>query len=300
MAEEESFHKLLSANALTASEVNRVTARDETIVVLLAGPVGSGKTTILISLYELFNQGPVAGQLFGGSDTLIGFEQICHPGRVASGLSIPETTRTSRTVGAEFLHLRVSDASGDVPNTTSLLVSDVTGEAFTEARDVTDPTIVSREMWRRADVICLLMNGENLASRTNRQAEKNEARLLLRAACESNFVTERCRLIVVTTKWDTVVTQEAQAFCEECDQSLRSQFSVKFKTVTSHQIAARPTSARVPYAYGVPRLMLDWITRPPSLPVIARPSSKSVGPGVLAKAFWTSEESVLEGRFDVI
>src|SRR5438094_3901098 len=80
-------------------------------LVVVAGPVGCGKTTLLTSLYELFQWGPVAEFEFAGSKTLPAFEQRCHLSRSASGASEPKTQRTlnERTVDGRliptYLHL---------------------------------------------------------------------------------------------------------------------------------------------------------------------------------------------------
>src|ERR1019366_2903409 len=104
-------------------------------------------TTIVVGLYELFNEGPVGGLLFGGSATLAGFERICHPGRAVSGLQSADTLRTNPHIDAAFLHLRVADTAGTVSKTASVLISDVTGEAFDEARDNAEPRAFPKPLW---------------------------------------------------------------------------------------------------------------------------------------------------------
>src|SRR5580698_7970222 len=46
--------------------------------IVLAGPTDSGKTTLLTSLYELFQWRKVEGYAFAGSMTLPAFEERCH------------------------------------------------------------------------------------------------------------------------------------------------------------------------------------------------------------------------------
>src|SRR6266849_823521 len=281
------FVAIPSGEALAADALRTVTARDETTVILLAGPIGCGKTTILISLYELFNEGPVGGLLFGGSATLAGFERICHPGRVTSGLSAPDTVRTSRSSGAAFLHIRVTDTSGGPPRTSSVLVSDVTGEAFVEARDVSEPTIITRPLWRRAGLICVVLDGEGMSLTTKRHAVRAGARSLLRSAHESNLIPHNCRLALITTKWDLVKPGDAEDFVTETESLLVKQYASSFESVSCHRIAARPTSNRVPYAYGVPRLLTEWVSRDRSKPAIAMPDTvKDSGLNDFSRAFW--------------
>jgi hypothetical protein len=292
---------LPKGDALAAHALKVVTGRDETSIVLLAGPVGCGKTTIVVGLYELFNEGPVGGLLFGGSVTLAGFERICHWGRTASGGAAPETIRTNPSSGAAFLHLRVVDTSTGIPKSASILISDVTGEAFDEARDVSEPTIIPRPIWQRADVICLALDGERLATTTKRQVVRSGARSLLRAARESRLISKSCRLAVVTTKWDLITSSETEEFVAETESLLREQYGPDFQSISFHRIAARPTSSRVPYAYGLPGLLTEWISRIPSKPKIAVPApDENSGLSDFAHLFWEKQRTALLGELDVI
>ena len=91
-------------NGLSAAETVAITRRALTSVVLFAGTAGCGKTTLLASLYLLFQRGPFAGYNFAGSDTLVGFEERVSLARTASGRDAPTTPRTRVS---EYLHLRV-------------------------------------------------------------------------------------------------------------------------------------------------------------------------------------------------
>jgi hypothetical protein len=298
---EADFVALPSGEPLAADGLRSVTARDQTTVVLLAGPVASGKTTIIVSLYELFNQGPVGGLLFGGSATLAGFERVCHAGREVSGSSVPDTIRTNPASGAAFLHLRVADVSTGMPRPSSLLISDVTGEAFEDARDAAEPTVIHRPLWRRANVICLVLDGHRLSNIAKRQVVRTEARSLLRAARDSKLMVGNCRLSVVTTKWDLVTTVDTENFIVETESQLKDQYAGDFASVTLHRIAARPVSNRVPYAYGVPALLTEWTSRPTPKAVIAKPPMAPAGGiGEFANAFWKQESGPLAEVFDAV
>jgi len=71
----------------------------------LIGPNDSGKTSLIASLYDLFQSGPVSGVSFAGSNTLIGFEKVCHLARAVSRRVKPHTQRTSVGADATFFHL---------------------------------------------------------------------------------------------------------------------------------------------------------------------------------------------------
>lgn len=292
------FVSLPADEALPASALGRVTTGDPSTVILLAGPIGSGKTTIIVSLFELFNQGPVAGLLFAGSSTLAGFERICHPGRAVAGLPSADTIRTNPHAGAAFLHLRVADVTAESPRLASVLVSDVTGEAFEEARDFAEPAKLARPLWRRADLICLVLDGERISNVQKRSLVRTEALGLLRAARDSKLLPERCRLSVVTTKWDVVEATDAQSFVDSTENLIADRHGHDFASVSNHRIAARPVSTRVPYAFGVPRLLTDWMALPTAKPALSRPPPAPSGLGSFASAFWTGRSGLLKEVFN--
>lgn len=292
---------LSSSEALPAEALKLVTSRDRTTFVLLAGSVGSGKTTIVVSLYELLNDGPVGGFLFGGSETLAGFEQICHTGREVSGRSVAETVRTNPSSEAAFLHLRLADMTTGSPSLSSVLISDVTGEAFDQARDFADPTIVPRPLWRRADMICLILDGQRLSSPTKRHVVRTEARSLLGSARASKLISAWCRLAIVTTKWDLVTSVETEAFVKDTEALLLDQYGSDFAAVSSHRIAARPSSQAVPYAYGIPNLLTEWMSRAPEKVTTKVPPFTHQSPlSLFVRAFWERERKALEGTLNVI
>src|SRR5207249_4628215 len=97
------------------------------------------------------------------------------------------------------------------------------------------------------------------------------ARSLLRAAQEAKLISHNCRLALITTKWDLVNPGGAEDFVTETESLLTNQYAPYFKSVSCHRIAARPTSNRVPYAYGVPRLLTEWVSRDGSQPALAIP-----------------------------
>src|SRR6188768_15789 len=69
---------LRGGEALELEEAANICRKGQTKVVLLAGPRESGKTTIITSLYESFQDAPFGGYSFAGSETLVGFERRCH------------------------------------------------------------------------------------------------------------------------------------------------------------------------------------------------------------------------------
>src|SRR4051794_26972191 len=66
-SEASAFVDLPTGEALTEAQSAEITRQGITRVVIIAGPTGSGKTTILTSLYESFLEAPFGNFFFGGS-----------------------------------------------------------------------------------------------------------------------------------------------------------------------------------------------------------------------------------------
>ncbi len=170
--------------ALTVRESLPITLARRTQLLLIAGTVGSGKTTLITSLFHLFERGPFAGYLFAGSDTLIGFDWRCHLARTASGASKANTERTKRGEDRELLHLRLRKKGCTTPPT-DVLISDLTGEKYVDAKDSIDECR-RLPLLRRADHFVLLIDSSKLSKPDARQRAKNNAIMLLRTCLDAD------------------------------------------------------------------------------------------------------------------
>lgn len=255
---------LPSGEALTETQAGDVTRSDATRVVIVAGPLGSGKTTILTSLYEAFLHAPFANFLFKGSRTLVGFERRSHQGREESGSQFPRTTRTSVNEGVVFLHLdlAIRDEGGGL-RSSNLLLSDISGELFRILRD-SSQAVTEMSSLRRADNLAIVIDGQKLTRADQRQTAKNDSRSILRSIVEAGVLKNDCVIDIVFTKWDIVATavsssdrQEINSFIDGTKESLAK--TVAGYRVVFHEVAARPTAPALPFAHGVPTLLRSWM-----------------------------------------
>ncbi len=266
---------LADGEDLDPQSASRVTREALTRVIILAGPADSGKTTLLISVYDRFQRGEFAGYIFAGSQTLLGFERRCHFGRIASGRATPETPRTPQSLGHRFLHLRVRPADLAC-GAQDLLFSDMAGEWFRLARDSTEEC-KRLALLMRADHFVVLVDGAKLVEPEQRHAVANDASLLLRSCLDAGMLGVQSLVDVLFTKWDLVVTSgstdEIERFTAGLRQRLQDRFAGRLQRLRLFEVAARPVpESRLEFAYGLPRVFPAWVEE--------SPISRSAKPGV--------------------
>jgi hypothetical protein len=230
-------------------------------VILIAGAVGSGKTTLIASIFHCFQRGPFAGYLFAGSDTLPGFDERCHLARTASGRSSADTERTKAGVDRKLLHLRVRATYADAP-IRNLLIADLSGEHYQNAKDSVDECR-SLPLIRRADHFVLLVDGAKLVKPDQRQSAKNDAIMLLRSCLDAGQLGQRSLVDVLFSKWDLIDasedTRENAAYADQVEVSIKQQFESRFSRLRFFRIAARRETGDFPIGYGVAEAFSLWV-----------------------------------------
>jgi len=105
--EEKESVSVHSGNTMNIKECEVITLASISRLIIFAGLENSGKTTLLITLLELFQKNNFFGNyIFAGSHTLIGFEKMSFPSRIKSDRANSDTIRTP--IGDQmFLHLKL-------------------------------------------------------------------------------------------------------------------------------------------------------------------------------------------------
>jgi hypothetical protein len=230
--------------------------------IVIAGPSKAGKTTLLVSLFEMFQEGPVGGSLFAGSNTLPALELRCHLSRLASQNETADTERTEFTGAPTYLHMRI--CSQDTPQPPiDFLFTDVSGEMFKNARD---STTECKELTflRRAGYFLLLLDGRK-AVRVEKWAMVQDCKALLQSCVYSEMLAEDCVVNVVWSKFDYFVAakneKDDQTFRQEVERDFRASFGDRIVHLKFSVLAARPKRARsLGYGHGVPELLNEWVT----------------------------------------
>ncbi len=243
---------------LSAGEGGEVVRASPASIVVVAGTVGSGKTTLVGGLYELFHRGPFGGFLFAGSRTLPGFERRCHLARVASGLEGPDTERTRHSEGMHLLHLRLAEERGLGHH--SVLFSDIYGEAFRRAADSADECR-KIGILKRADHAAVLVDGARAADLRERQAAFSDADSLLGQCLDAGMFDSQSSIQVVVTKWDLVAGDGGhEKFVDGKIAWLTGRYSAKVGSLTTHRVSIRPpTAGPIRPGHGMAGLLKMWV-----------------------------------------
>ncbi len=253
---------LPTAKALTPEMTYELTRTTVMRVIICAGEHDCGKTTLLASMYDLFQDGPVGDVNFAGSGTLHGFEQRCYAARAASDLRDPKTERTHPGEGFRFLHLRLWNAATTA--TTDLLLGDMSGELYRQLRDSSDEC-QKYDFIRRADDFSALLDGGKIASGLHAEAFGN-LQALVRGLLDAGVLGAHSRISLLTTKWDLLAGSVGrEALVAALEERFRENFSSRVREVTCFHVAARPDAGDEPV--GLAELLTRWLAASNPLPV---------------------------------
>jgi len=250
---------LPTADTLTPAEASNVLRGGDSRVVAIIGQTDSGKTSLIASLYDLFQDGPVAEIEFARSQTLHAFEYTCHDARAASRRGAPHIDRTPLGE-VRFYHLDVG--GGAAGERLSLVLGDRAGEEYRKLAD--DPSVATTlNELARADSMTILVDGERLTDSGERHNLHSEIILMLQGLRDGRALRVGLPLAVVLTKLDAVraspngerATRDFDALLAE----LRRLFGDLVSEVRAFQIAASPKVDNVRRGIGVPELLLFWI-----------------------------------------
>jgi hypothetical protein len=264
--EQPDFVDLFPGTALGAADADFVTLRSRTHLVVLAGAEGSGKTTVLASIYERLNQGTFAGFKFAGSRSLLGFEEVCHLNRLVSGGTQPDTQRTRLTDETKYYHLALR---GIEPGTSrrDVLLSAMSGELFRMAKDSQEDAERLTYL-RRADTIIVLVDGERLAAPALRTSAQADAADILESVLDADMVSGSCRVEIVFSKLDRITSagQTALEFLGKTQEKFEGKFRARVPNLVFRPIAARPAPS--PSAenldVGLAEAFVSWTTLLPA------------------------------------
>lgn len=233
--ENEDYIYVYRGEALNEAELFQLSTREEVRTVLIAGPQHSGKTTLAVMLYYLFQEGYNHALHFGGSLTIEGFRKRSEKMLLTSGETEPLFGRTLRGEQNKYLHLTLADTDGQKSN---LILTDISGEKFT-------PEYMEElsELYGDYENVILTMDGEKLADPMQRQVEILLTKQLLKNLLNSHVLTKHSKLQIVCTKLDLMEGTDEQSKCtiqylEKKKDSLRAEYAEEVSSLEFCMISA--------------------------------------------------------------
>ncbi|MGY4307829.1 hypothetical protein ACVIJ6_005072 [Bradyrhizobium sp. USDA 4369] len=256
-------------NAVQASSVLRLT---HSRVIAIIGGFDCGKTSMLAGIYDLFQEGLVAGVSFAGSSTLHGFEQVCHDSRVASKRGVAHSPRTERGEVA-FYHLDVKMPGND--DSVALLLADRSGEEYEEVADEISNALPMFEL-RRADTVTVLVDGSRLCDPKTRHDVLGAVAPIVQALREAGTFVRRPQMAIVLTKNDAVCSSDKAAVAasdfERLVASLKQKFAGDFREIREFITTASPKNMTVKRGDGLAQLLSFWLQASQPEPFPQRPA----------------------------
>jgi hypothetical protein len=244
----EEFVNFGTTDSLGTSQANDLRAARRAPVVLLAGEVSAGKSTLIVEIFGKFLKGPYQGWDFAGSETLQAFDRLHAPARGSSGRSAPETLRTPDE-GARFLHLALNR-----DHRLDLLLSDLSGELFAGLVDGA-PVAESIPTASVADKCLFLIDGSEASSASTLSRLFTRARRMLGALTEPGGLVAGTPTLIIATKAD--LWSESMTSIEGKLAELKQFAEGRGMQASVATVAARPTSSGA--EVGMPEVF-EWLT----------------------------------------
>ena len=266
---------LPGADTLTPAEASRLLRRSDARIIAIIGPRDAGKTSLIASLYDLFQEGPVLEIGYAQSQTLQAFERACHDARAVSRRNAPHIYRTPLS-GVRFYHLDLG--GGSAGHRLALILGDRAGEEYQGVADDASVAMTFPEV-RRADSLTVLVDGQRLLDSGARHNLRSEIRMILQGFVDGGAVRVGQRLALVLTKSDLVrdSSQMARAMGDfaSLKNNIQQIFGSVFSVIQLFETAASPKTDAVRRGTGVPELLEFWLepSRPVNMSLPTRPAS---------------------------
>ena len=258
---------LALGRALTLDKLYPITAQEFSRFFAIIGDTGSGKTTLITSIYHLFLNGKApAPFLFAGSETLWAFEDRAFYLRTTSYRPDASMERTLRGIEESILHLRLKNQ--DTKQMLNLLFSDLQGEDFdVVTADVDAAKETFSPLFTATRHIVVLLDGAKLLNSTSRSSATQKAIHLLRTLREAGLIDKRSRVFLTISKYELVLAQNDPKLIEKVDRipsKIISQIPDLEHGLVFFRLAAMPTVAttEVPVGYNVPQLLNALLETP--------------------------------------
>lgn len=257
--------KLFSGTELSMNELGLVTNEHPTNLIIVIGESFSGKSTILTSVFDMFQVGKFKQFYFAGSYTQYGFESRCHLSRADSGLIEPDTAHTL-SVEFNFLHVAYKNIDSLTGRPYHLLLSDISGERFNMAIN-SSGMMKEMDLMKEADHLVYLLDGEKIADKYQRNAIITRAGQFITRALDNGVFNNSTDLTIIFTKCDLLCDLQDDGTIEKIKKSFIDRHGRRMNSLNFETIAARPKppTTEIPFGHGLERLLGLWSQKKPQL-----------------------------------
>lgn len=194
---------LPSGEALSMSEIYPISATENSKFVVMIGATGSGKTTLISFLYQIFlSPSRIKGYYFAGSKTLSAFEERSFYSRTVSYEATPDTIRTPRGLSNNILHIRI--LKKETSEITNLLLADISGEDYESVIGNTYAAKESFPIVSYAKSVVVLLDGNKLIKPRDRIDTIQQTIHLLKTFADSKLIRDDADIFLVISKFDLI------------------------------------------------------------------------------------------------
>lgn len=169
-----------------------------TKLILVLGPVGAGKTTLISRIFDQFHDGPIGHWKFAGSETIVGYENILRSYRSENVNSTPAVERTSSKLDPDLFHINLKKNNEEVK---AALIANLSGELFNSLIQESN-TIEDMVYFKRAGHISIMLDGGKLINKAGRASELRNAYLFLERLVSAKHISDNAIISVLIAKED--------------------------------------------------------------------------------------------------
>jgi hypothetical protein len=248
---------LFSGKSLNISELGLVSFQYECLKIFILGESDSGKTTLIATIFDLFQKKPIGDILYAGSLTQIGFEERCHFSRSNSKAKFPATEKT-KSREFDFLHLALQH--GGPKKTTHLLLSDISGEILKNASN-SSSAMKELGLLELADKIIIIIDGAKIAHKLVRHATLFKTYNLIQRGLDEGVFGKKTKMQILLSKWDILADDTSFDFDVIIKDPILKKFENRLGLLQFSKIASRPETSigSIPVGFGIHELLTDWI-----------------------------------------
>lgn len=254
---------LYRGEALTEAELYQLSAEKKIDMILVIGPVHSGKTTMEVMWYYMFLQGEIKNIKFAGSRTLRGVVQRMGSLRVESGNGKAEVERTSVGNPETYLHLAIMD-SRNVRR--EIVFPDISGELVNKWLVDKEQQKQFAKNYKHLENVIIVIDGEKITIDNERQKAISDWLKEFFVLKENDVITMDTRVHLVYTKYDQVkcsdMKEKLEEFINSSNDRIRRRIEGKCKELHIHQVAALSLNKeKVPRFWNLEQLLVDCLEK---------------------------------------